>query len=451
MPEKKGWLLLALLLLGVSFGAGYRLAPEPGEGTRPAGPIRRPPGFTACATGPFPEPLLAGPERIVFLEQAARESAGRYPVLDLPEARAGEILRERSRWPETARFHPSGEPVSPETIARIRENADGAHRVRYPARTRVRTDMRALPDGEAFLSAPGGHPFDRMQLTAVYPLEPLLVLAESRNGAWLLVLSDHYYGWVPEAAVEPLEEEALEAWISRTPAVVITAPLLPAPPASPGGEEVLELVLGTRIPLATAEERDTAGLAGEAEGSLVAVPFGGGRTVLYSLPAGGAVRERLPLNVPALTGQLEAVLGTPYSWGGAQDGWDCSSLVRDIYRVFGIWLPRDSRDQQEYLQGLPGYTPLDPRMPPAERDAVLAGLGPGSLVFLPGHVVLVETPGEVPGIVHAATSYREPREDGTWRWVDAMQVERNTLEIANGAGIPYRDLATGVFDPKGER
>ncbi len=45
-------------------------------------------------------------------------------------------------------------------------------------------------------------------------------------------------------------------------------------------------------------------------------------------------------------------LGTPYLWGGKSIfGIDCSGFIQQVFKLCGIWLPRDAKDQ--YLEGSP--------------------------------------------------------------------------------------------------
>lgn len=59
-------------------------------------------------------------------------------------------------------------------------------------------------------------------------------------------------------------------------------------------------------------------------------------------------------------------LGIPYKWGGesAREGFDCSGLTMTVYRMNGLSLPRNSR--QQYRRG---------------RPVAKGGLRPGDLVF----------------------------------------------------------------------
>lgn len=59
-------------------------------------------------------------------------------------------------------------------------------------------------------------------------------------------------------------------------------------------------------------------------------------------------------DVEALLGGASQFLGLRYLWGGLS-GWglDCSGLVHLAYRVRGVLLPRDARDQQEVVEPVP--------------------------------------------------------------------------------------------------
>lgn len=64
------------------------------------------------------------------------------------------------------------------------------------------------------------------------------------------------------------------------------------------------------------------------------------KTRMFSDPTGGGQRRN-----DAITSAMSYV-GTPYAWGGEdRSGIDCSGLVQQVYRGFGIDLPRLSADQ----------------------------------------------------------------------------------------------------------
>lgn len=77
-------------------------------------------------------------------------------------------------------------------------------------------------------------------------------------------------------------------------------------------------------------------------------------------------------------------VGTPYLWGGTSPfGYDCSGFVQALYRRFGIYIPRDTREQIKIGKTIES----------------IEELLPGDLIFFRGHVVMYTEDGMV---IHAS-------------------------------------------------
>lgn len=76
------------------------------------------------------------------------------------------------------------------------------------------------------------------------------------------------------------------------------------------------------------------------------------------------------------------MLGEPYGWGGTSYYRDCSSLVVDVFSVFGLHLPRNSRQQMQML--------AVERCPSGreQKYQFIAALPPASVLYFPGHAML---------------------------------------------------------------
>jgi hypothetical protein len=78
-------------------------------------------------------------------------------------------------------------------------------------------------------------------------------------------------------------------------------------------------------------------------------------------------------------------LGERYGWGHDYDTRDCSGFVSEIYRSFGVLLPRNTSAQ--------AVSPALDRLPFTARTArrcatALSTLHVGDLVYIPGHVMM---------------------------------------------------------------
>lgn len=110
------------------------------------------------------------------------------------------------------------------------------------------------------------------------------------------------------------------------------------------------------------------------------------------LNPGGRAAEWAWHTLPELRAGLVATalrfLGVPYRWGGTSSfGIDCSGFVQLLYRLHGLYLPRDANQQAKYE-----------RMKPISRDELV----PGDLLFFNdyGHVGMAISHHE---FIHAST------------------------------------------------
>lgn len=276
-------------------------------------------------------------------------------------------------------------------------------RVRWGLVTR-RTNLRAFPTQALGMSQPGQFFFDRFQATTVDVGWPAAVVHTSADRRWRFALTPMYWGWIEAAHVALADgRETVRRYVDAEPFVMAVAPQ--ASVAMPDGRHALAQ-MGTRLPV-----------AGREAGALrVSIPRrdGAGRLAVadgYIARDDAAWREGyLPCTLRTVFSQAFALLGEGYAWGGTRAGLfgrDCSRLVRDVWAVTGLRLPRNSRQQ-----GRVGVTVarFDPDDPPAVRAAVLAERAPpGALLLLPGHVMIyLGAVDGVPYAIHDLWNYNHP-------------------------------------------
>jgi hypothetical protein len=89
-----------------------------------------------------------------------------------------------------------------------------------------------------------------------------------------------------------------------------------------------------------------------------------------------------PRNLAALGNRL---LGQPYGWGGVFGYRDCSATLQDLFRPFGIYLPRNSAWQARSGRMIPLA-----ELAVGEREAAIRRLGVPwlTLVWMKGHIML---------------------------------------------------------------
>jgi hypothetical protein len=278
-----------------------------------------------------------------------------------------------------------GEGGRPHPRDWVRKMALNAHLADYPqggfpAVTVNRIDFRILPTRERHLSSPRrfgkDYPFDNLQESSAPPGTPVLVTHLSRDRKWLLTETSYALGWVPVTDVAAVDPEFMRSWESGRYAVIVKDKV---PVRNDKGALIFRAPLGALFPK-----------VGEDAGNIwimTAVRDAQGKAHVRKVRVPRVAAADKPLSLtPRHVAELAAeVIGGPYGWGGLDGKRDCSALIRDLFTPFGLWLPRNSREQAEAgrfisLKGLP----------PAEKEALIIrqGVPWRTLLWMPGHIML---------------------------------------------------------------
>jgi hypothetical protein len=200
----------------------------------------------------------------------------------------------------------------------------------------VPTSVRVLPTARPFFQTADGFPFDSLQNAGLKMNEPIRVLHLSRDGVWAFVETVDANGWVELRDIGYLDEAAAGKRM-ETPQAVIVKDMTPV---REGRGEATQLVkIGTLFSI-TGESPDTWEVS-------IPVSSGGGsvQEKRVKVPKGAAERFPLELSSENLWLLGNEFIDRPYTWGELFQGRDCSSLIRDYFIPFGIWLPRGSYNQ----------------------------------------------------------------------------------------------------------
>ncbi|MGB9792208.1 MAG: SH3 domain-containing protein [Thermacetogeniaceae bacterium] len=306
-----------------------------------------------------------------------------------------------------------------------------------------RTDLRAFPTSDVVTALPEDKEFDLFQETAVDPAEPVLVLHRSSSGEWYFVQIYNCRGWMQ--AVDVALADSREEWLCYLEApsfLVVTGSRLrlSCNPYSPELSE-LEFCMGAKIPLVEGSRIPHAVDTQSTWGSyVVKLPVrlqNGGLTFKMALvPLGRDVSlGYLPYTKANIVRQAFKMQGERYGWGGMFRGRDCSAFILDIFRSFGFMLPRNSKEQEASA----GKTVSFKGKAEQERRRLLKGLPSGTLLYLPGHVMLYL--GEYDGsyyVIHAISACGNPQRkkpDGT--------LDRITLNSVMVTDLSLRRVSDG--------
>jgi hypothetical protein len=387
-------------------------------GPAPAADQRIPAGVSASGIPAFSEEMLR-PEfwigrllepDVVLLD--ARQAAAKRALAYAPQGGFVDLQRipatlgrdQVMDWIKQAEQTPvpigvddSGKPVAAASLAAIRRNT-AAERIaasspaRYGLSVR-RAQLRSLPTERIFYAAADQRDNESLQAGILFPGEPVVIVHQSADRHWLLVMSTQGPAWVRANDIAEGSQDAVFGYAAKAPGRVVTGDQVRTV-FMPEAPEVSELLLdmGTALPIADVPADQPVNGASPYASWPLALPVRGQDGKLEFRPAllrrsADSAPGYLPLTRANIIRQSFKLLGERYGWGHQFNARDCSGLTSEVYRSMGILLPPSSG-----LQGTSSafqhrtFTDKDSH---ADRVRALAEAQVGDLIVVPGHVLMI--------------------------------------------------------------
>ena len=285
-----------------------------------------------------------------------------------------------------------------------------------------RAALRTFPTRERVFSTVGDTDIDRFQESALFPGDKVAVVHRSADGRWLFVHSERYSAWIEADAIASGDKATVLGYGAKGPYRIITGATAQTAytPEEPRVSR-LQLDMGVRLPVLADWPASEPVNGQQAHASwVVQLPVREADGRLKLVPAllprsQDTAADYLALTPRLLLQQAFKFLGERYGWGHDYDTRDCSGFVSEIYRSFGVLLPRNTSAQavSPALDRLP-FTGKDGK---ALRDRAVTDLKVGDLVYIPGHVMMAI------GHVDGRTWVIHDTAGGSWFGADGTRVQ----------------------------
>jgi hypothetical protein len=181
-----------------------------------------------------------------------------------------------------------------------------------------------------------GFPFDYLQNSAVHANEPIFISHYSKDRAWVYVYTSYASGWLPSYSIAFMNKKERKKWMKAKPVYLLKENVALT---DTEGHFLFYSRVGMRLSFIKKRGLYTYARA-VAPGAFNKPTF-----VTIRFKQSDVSTEPLYLNQENLTNITADVMKSNYGWGGLYEERDCSSTLRDIYTPFGIWMPRNSRQQ----------------------------------------------------------------------------------------------------------
>ena len=247
-----------------------------------------------------------------------------------------------------------------------------------------RTDIRVFPTDEPW---PQHNGFDRFQHSSISPGSPIGIYHFSEDKEWAYVQTQMIRGWVrtDHLAIAKGRSEVVD-YEGAKDRLVVTGNFIHVF-GDPSFQQSLFLSqMGDSFPLT--------GIPGGMKIGdscyIISVPWKetDGKLTFrkgYIRPDEDVHQGFLSYTQANLCRQAFKMLHHPYGWGDKLGGRDCSRLIMDLFRTFGIMMPRNSKEQAKVGKDL---GPVKGKNGKEKRKVLDQAIPLATTLGLPGHIML---------------------------------------------------------------
>jgi cell wall-associated NlpC family hydrolase len=249
------------------------------------------------------------------------------------------------------------------------------------------TDIRVFPTDQPSMSTPNNDAFDRFQHSSISVGSPVGIYHFSQDKKWAYVQTQFIRGWIQTRDLAMAKEKVeVVDYEQAKDRLVVTGNFVSVFGDPSLRQPAFTVQMGDSFPFLSAlgGNKDTRAFY------VVHIPSREGRGSLSTrkgyIRAGEDVhRGFLPYHQENLARQAFKMLHHPYGWGDRLGGRDCSRFIMDLFRTFGILMPRNSKEQ-----AMVGVNPGSAEEKPIkEKRKILDQSIPlATTLRLPGHIML---------------------------------------------------------------
>ncbi|MCJ7765504.1 MAG: SH3 domain-containing protein [Thiovulaceae bacterium] len=200
--------------------------------------------------------------------------------------------------------------------------------------------LRNFPTNKPLFKDPSlageGFPFDYLQNSAVHANEPIYISHYSKDRAWVYIYTSYASGWLPSYAIAFMDKKERKKWENSKPVYLLKEKVALA---DTEGHFLFYSRVGMQLSFIRKTYKYTY-VRAVAQGAFNKPTF-----VTIKFDNADVTTVPLFINQHNLTKISADIMKENYGWGGLYEDRDCSSTLRDIFTPFGIWMPRNSRQQ----------------------------------------------------------------------------------------------------------